>query len=454
MALFEGLSAKLASITAKMRGKSRVTDQDIKDMMREIRLALLEADVNYQVVKDLVSEISEKCKGIEIMESLTPGQQVVKVVHESLVNILGQTSGKLLVSPSGFTVIMLYGLQGSGKTTTAAKLALMLKKKGKKPMVTSVDVHRPAAARQLEVLAGQVGVACFIQPEEKSAVRIAEQAVQKARYLLCDTLIVDTAGRMTIDQPMMDELKAVGKVVQPTEKLLIVDAMIGQEAVNIALAFDKEIGLDGFIMTKLDGDARGGAALSIRKMTGKPIKLICVGEKVEDIEEYYPDRMASRILGMGDVLTLIEKASANLDEKKAAETFEKLRKNQFTLEDMLSQLEQVRKMGSVKDMLSMLPGLGGQPINDQDIDERAIDRSMAVIRSMTRKERQNPAILNASRRKRIASGSGTSVQEVNRLIKQFEETSKMMKQFSSMARGKGKGFGGMGGFGKRGFPFG
>jgi len=451
MALFEGLSAKLADITAKMRGKSRVTEQDIKDMMREIRLALLEADVNFTVVKDLVAEISEKSRGADVMESLTPGQQIVKIVHESLVDILGQTNSKLLVSPSGFTVIMLYGLQGAGKTTTAAKLALMLKKKGKKPMVTSVDVHRPAAARQLEILAKSVDVPCFIQPEEPDAVTIAKRAVDRARYLLCDTLIVDTAGRMTIDESMMAELKAIGKAVNPTEKLLIVDAMIGQEAVNVALGFDKEIGLDGFIMTKLDGDARGGAALSIRKITGKPIKLICVGEKVDAIEEYYPDRMASRILGMGDVLSLIEKASANFDEKKATETLDRLKKNQFTLEDMLSQFEEVKKMGSIKDVMAMLPGMGNKAIPDEQIDESAIGRSQAIIRSMTRKERNNPSILNASRRKRIAAGSGTTVQDVNRLIKQFEETQKMMKQFSGMFKGKGK----MPnlGFGKRGFPF-
>jgi signal recognition particle subunit SRP54 len=318
MPIFDGLANKLTDITARMRGKSRVTEQDIKDMMREIRLALLEADVHYQVVKDLVSEISDKSKGAAVMESLTPGQQVVKIVHESLVDILGQTSGKIAVSPSGFTVLMLYGLQGAGKTTTAAKLALMLKKSGKKPMLTSVDVHRPAAAKQLEVLAKQIGVDCYIKPEEKSASVIAAQAIERARYMLCDTLIVDTAGRMTIDNEMMEELKLIGQTVKPTEKLLVVDAMIGQEAVNVALAFDKEIGLDGFIMTKLDGDARGGAALSIRRMTGKPIKLICVGEKVDDIETFYPDRMASRILGRGDVLSLIEKAIQNIDDKKGS----------------------------------------------------------------------------------------------------------------------------------------
>lgn len=449
MAIFDGLSARLADITARMKGKSRVTEQDIKDMMREIRLALLEADVHYQVVKDLIQEISEKCKGSEVMSSLTPGQQVVKIVHESLIDILGPGSSKLAVSPSGFTVLMLYGLQGAGKTTTAAKIALMLKKKGKKPLVASVDVHRPAAARQLEVLANQIGVACYIRPEESDAVKIAREAVERAKYLLCDTLIVDTAGRMTIDTIMMEELRAIGQAVRPTEKLLVVDAMIGQEAVNVALSFDKEIGLDGFIMTKLDGDARGGAALSIRRMTGKPIKLICVGEKVENIEEFYPDRMASRILGMGDVLSLIEKAGATLDEKKAMDTMERLKNNQFTLEDMLSQFEEVKKMGSLQDVLAMLPGMGGKQLPTDQIDDKAVDRSAAIIRSMTIKERRNPGILNASRRKRIAAGSGTQVQDINRLIKQFEETQKMMKQFSGMSRGKGRGLG----FGKRGFPF-
>lgn len=449
MAVFDGLTGKLSSIVARMRGKSRISEQDLKDMMREIRLALLEADVNYQVVKDLIAEISEKSKGSAVMESLTPGQQIVKIVHESLIDILGRTASKLAVSPSGFTVYMLYGLQGSGKTTTAAKLALMLKKKGKRPLLTSVDVHRPAAMKQLDILANQIGVPCFIKPEEQDAVEIAEQSVSRARYLMCDTLIVDTAGRMSIDQEMMNELKAIARVVQPTEKLLIVDAMIGQEAVSVALGFDQQVGLDGFIMTKLDGDARGGSALSIRRMTGKPIKLLCVGEKVEDIEEFYPERLASRILGMGDVMTLIEKATANLDEKKAQNSLDRLMKNQFTLEDMLSQFTEVKKMGSISDMLDMLPGMGGKKIDASQIDESAVDRNVAIIRSMTRKERQNPNLLNASRRKRIAAGSGTQVQDVNRLVRQFEETQKMMKQFSGMAKGRGKGFS----TGKRGFPF-
>ena len=436
--MFESLSGKLQNITARMRGKARVTEQDIKDMMKEIRMALLEADVNYSVVKTFIASTSEKCQGQAIQASLTPGQQIVKMVHESLVELLGSTSGKIAVSPSGFTVIMLYGLQGAGKTTTAGKLALMLKKNGKKPMVTSVDVHRPAAARQLEILAEKVGVPFFIMPEEKSAVEIAQKAVARAKYMLCDTLIVDTAGRMTVDEDLMQELTQIGKVVKPTEKLLVVDAMIGQEAVNVAQAFEAAIGLDGFIMTKLDGDARGGAALSIRQITGKPIKLICVGEKVEDIEEYYPDRMANRILGMGDVLSLIEKAQQSFDETSSRATMDRIMKNTFDLDDMLSQFEQMQKMGSMKDVLGMIPGISGK-IKEQDIDESIVGTNMAIIRSMTKKERRYPQVLNASRRKRIAAGSGTTVQLVNQLIKQFEQSSQMMKQFANMNKGKGKG---------------
>lgn len=436
--MFESLSGKLQNITARMRGKARVTEQDIKDMMKEIRMALLEADVNYSVVKTFIASTTEKCQGQAIQASLTPGQQIVKMVHESLVELLGSTSGKIAVSPSGFTVIMLYGLQGAGKTTTAGKLALMLKKNGKKPMVTSVDVHRPAAARQLEILAEKVGVPSFIMPEEKSAVEIAQKAVSRAKYMLCDTLIVDTAGRMTVDEDLMQELIEIGKVVKPTEKLLVVDAMIGQEAVNVAQAFEAAIGLDGFIMTKLDGDARGGAALSIRQITGKPIKLICVGEKVEDIEEYYPDRMANRILGMGDVLSLIEKAQQSFDETSSKATMDRIMKNTFDLDDMLSQFEQMQKMGSMKDVLGMIPGISSK-IKDQDIDESIVGTNMAIIRSMTKKERRYPQVLNASRRKRIAAGSGTTVQQVNQLIKQFEQSSQMMKQFANMNKGKGKG---------------
>jgi len=437
--MFDSLSSKLQGIVSKMRGKARVTDQDILEMMKEIRMALLEADVNYSVVKTFIADMTEKCKGQEIFQSLTPGQQIVKIVNDSLIDLLGSKSNKIAVSPSGFTVIILYGLQGAGKTTTAAKLGRMLKAGGKKPMLASVDVHRPAAAKQLEILAQKVGVLSFIMPEEKSAVLIARKAVERAKYMLCDTLIIDTAGRTTVDDEMMNELVQIGKEVKPTEKLLVVDAMIGQEAVAVAQTFESAIGLDGFIMTKLDGDARGGAALSIRQITGKPIKLICVGEKVEDIEEYYPDRMASRILGMGDVLSLIEKAKTTFDEDSAKKTMDRLLKNTFNLEDMLSQFEQIKKMGSIKDVIGMIPGAGAK-IKDQDVDERIIDVNMAIIRSMTGKERRFPNILNASRRKRIASGSGTSVQQVNQLIRQYEQSSQMMKRFSKMGKGKGSGF--------------
>lgn len=448
--MFESLSTKLQGIVAKMKGKARVTDQDIKDMMREIRMALLEADVNYAVVKQFVADMSEKLKGQEIHQSLTPGQQIVKLVHSSLVDLLGSQQAKISVSPSGFTVIILYGLQGAGKTTTAAKLGRLLKADGKKPMLASVDVHRPAAAKQLEVLAEKIGVRSFIMPEEKSAVTIAKKAIEQAKYYLCDTLIVDTAGRMTVDEDMMQELIDIEKIVKPTEKLLVVDAMIGQEAVTVATAFEDAIGLDGFIMTKLDGDARGGAALSIRQITGKPIKLICVGEKVEDIEEYYPDRMANRILGMGDVMSLIEKAQQSFDEESAQKTMERMLSNTFNMEDMLSQFEQIKKMGSIKDVIGMIPGASAK-VKDQDIDDRIIDVNMAIIRSMTTKERRFPNVLNASRRKRIAAGSGTTVQQVNQLVKQYEQSSEMMKRFSKMSKGKGKSRG-LGGFGK-GFPF-
>ncbi|MDD2213734.1 MAG: signal recognition particle protein [Oscillospiraceae bacterium] len=450
MALFEGLSSKLQQITAKMRGKTRVTEQDIKDMMREIRLALLEADVNYQVIKQLIAVISEKCSGAEVLESLTPGQQVVKVVHDSMVDILNIGEQKLAVSPSGFTVLMLYGLQGSGKTTTAAKLARYLKNKGKKVLLTSVDTHRPAAMLQLDVLAKSIDVPCYIEAANKDAVEIARHAVDRARYLLCDTLIVDTAGRMTIDQALMTELKQVAAVVKPTQKLLIVDAMIGQEAVNIAETFDREIGLDGYIMTKLDGDARGGAALSIAYNTHKPIKFITIGEKTDALEAYDPERMANRILGMGDVVSLIEKATANYDEKVAQKTLDRLKKNQFTLSDMLTQFEQVSKMGSVKDLLGMIPGVSSAKLKDAKVDDSIIHKNMAIIRSMTPRERDNPQLLNASRRKRIAQGSGTSVQAVNQLINQYQQTLKMMKQLGGFKGKKGRGFPGMG---RGGFPF-
>ncbi len=441
MALLESLSSRLAGIASKMRGKSRVTESDIRDMMREIRLALLEADVNIEVVKGFVDDVSAKCSGAEITASLTPGQQVVRIVNDSLTEILGRTAGKITVSPTGFTVILLCGLQGAGKTTAAAKLGLALKKKGKKPMVASVDVHRPAAAKQLEILAAKAGIQSFILPMETDAAVIAQRAVDRARYMLCDTLIVDTAGRATIDRAMMRELREVTNTVQPAEKLLVVDAMTGQEAVHVAAAFDEAIGITGFIMTKLDGDARGGAALSIFKMTGKPIKMVGVGEKIEDIEEFHPDRMASRILGMGDMLTLIEKSVERYDSRKAQEAASKAGAGRFTLDDMLAQFEEVAKMGPIENILGMIPGAGRRQLDSASVDEKAIPRSMAIIRSMTKRERANPSLLNASRRRRIAAGSGTTVQDVNRLMNQFEQTQVMMKQFGRMSKGKMSGFG-------------
>ena len=439
-----------------MRGKARVTEADIKDMMKQIRMALLEADVNYQVTKDFVKDMQEKCLNADIEGSFTPGQQIVKIVHSSLSELLGDRNTKIAVSPAGFTVVMLYGLQGAGKTTTAVKLANVLKKDGKKPMVVSVDVHRPAAAEQLKVLADSAGIDCYINTDEKDAVKIAKEGIDRAKYMLCNYLIVDTAGRTVIDDDMMDELKAINAAVDPDEKLLVVDAMIGQEAVNVAQAFEDAIGMDGFIMTKLDGDARGGAALSIRKMTGKPIKYICTGEKIDKIEVFHPDRMADRILGMGDVMSLIEKASASIDQEEAAKSLEKMMSNKYDFDDLLSQFEQMKKMGSMKDLLGMIPGVAGRVTDEQlDDSETVINKNMAIIRSMTKKERRNPNLLNASRRKRIASGSGTTVQDVNNLVRQYEQSAKLMKQMGKggfkMPKGfPGGRFGGMGGFGKRG----
>lgn len=455
--MFESLSSKLQNITSKMKGKARVTEQDIKEMMREIRMALLEADVNYSVAKTFVKEMSEKCSGVQIEHSITPGQQIVKIVHESLVELLGEGDSKITVSPSGFTTVMLYGLQGAGKTTTAVKLAKLLKKDGKKPMVASVDVYRPAAAKQLEVLANANGIDVYINPEEKDASKIAAEAISKAKYMLCNFLIIDTAGRMTVDEELMDELKEIDSKVNPTSRILVVDSMIGQEAVNVATSFDEAIGMDGFIMTKLDGDARGGAALSIRKLTGKPIKYICVGEKIDDIELFHPSRMADRILGMGDVMSLIEKAQQNIDEEEAMKSFNRMMSDKFTLDDLLDQFLQIKKMGPMKDVIGMIPGVSGK-VKDEDIDDSIIDKNIAIIRSMTKKERRNYKLLNASRRKRIALGSGTTVQMVNQLINQYETTQKMMQQLKSGKFG-GLGMkgapklprGGFGGFGRRRF---
>ena len=427
---FEGLTSKLSAAFQKLRSKGKLNEQDVKAAMREIRMALLEADVNYAVVKDFIKKVTEKAVGAEILESLTPGQQVIKLVHEELIQLLGGTNARLTYSPQAPTIYMLCGLQGAGKTTMAAKLGGMLKKQGKKPLLVACDVYRPAAIKQLKVVGSQVGVEVF-EKGQINPVDIAKQAIEHARYYGFDPVILDTAGRLHIDETLMQELRDVRAAVKPQEILLVVDSMTGQDAVTVADTFNKNLGVDGVILTKLDGDTRGGAAISVKAVTGKPIKFSGTGEKLGDIEPFYPDRMAGRILGMGDVLSLIEKAQDAIDEDDAKDLEHKLRTSKFDLDDYLSQLEQMKKMGSLSKILGMIPGLGSK-INTADIDEDAFnktqEKSKAIIRSMTKMERRNPDILNASRRRRIAAGSGVTVQEVNLLLKQFEQTKNMMKQ--------------------------
>lgn len=427
---FEGLTNKLTAAFGKLRGKGKLSEADVKAAMREIRMALLEADVNYAVVKDFVKKVTEKAIGSEILESLTPGQQVVKIVNDELTELIGGSNARLTYSPQAPTVYMLCGLQGAGKTTMAGKLSGLLKKQGKKPLLVACDVYRPAAIRQLQVVGSQVGVEVF-EKGQINPVDIAKEAIEHARYYGFDPVILDTAGRLHIDEALMQELRDVRDTVRPQEILLVVDAMTGQDAVNVADTFNKNLGVDGVILTKLDGDTRGGAAISVKAVTGKPIKFCGTGEKLTDIEPFYPDRMASRILGMGDVLSLIEKAQDSFDEKSARDLEHKLRTSRFTLEDYLEQMGQLGKMGSITEMLKMIPGLGSK-LSGVDIDEdkvkKAQAKNCAIIQSMTRMERRNPDILNASRRRRIAAGSGTTVQEVNQLIKQFEATRDMMKQ--------------------------
>ncbi len=427
---FEGLTSKLSAAFQKLRSKGKLNEQDVKAAMREIRMALLEADVNYAVVKDFIKKVTEKAVGAEILESLTPGQQVIKLVHEELIQLLGGTNARLTYSPQAPTIYMLCGLQGAGKTTMAAKLGGMLKKQGKKPLLVACDVYRPAAIKQLKVVGSQVGVEVF-EKGQINPVDIAKQAIDHARYYGFDPVILDTAGRLHIDETLMQELRDVRAAVKPQEILLVVDSMTGQDAVTVADTFNKNLGVDGVILTKLDGDSRGGAAISVKAVTGKPIKFSGTGEKLGDIEPFYPDRMAGRILGMGDVLSLIEKAQDAIDEDDAKDLEHKLRTSKFDLDDYLSQLEQMKKMGSLSKILGMIPGLGSK-INTADIDEdafnKAQEKSKAIIRSMTKMERRNPDILNASRRRRIAAGSGVTVQEVNLLLKQFEQTKNMMKQ--------------------------
>ncbi|NLI91404.1 MAG: signal recognition particle protein [Peptococcaceae bacterium] len=438
--MFEGLSEKLQATFKRLRGKGRLTEADVNEAMREVRVALLEADVNFKVVKDLISRIKERAIGQEVLESLTPGQQVVKIVHEEMISLMGGSESKIQISSKPPTVIMLVGLQGAGKTTHGAKLANLMKKQGKRPLLVACDIYRPAAIKQLEVLGEQIKVPVF-SLGQISPVKIAGDSLEHARKNGNDVLIIDTAGRLHINEELMDELSNIREKVQPNEILLVVDAMTGQDAVNVAEAFHNQLGLDGVILSKLDGDTRGGAALSVKAVTGCPIKFAGMGEKIDALEVFHPDRMASRILGMGDVLTLIEKAQQNFDEKKAREMEEKIRKQELTLEDFLDQIKQLRSMGPLSSILEMIPGMGKQ-LKDVQIDENEFNRAEAIIYSMTPEERRKPLIIKDSRKKRIAKGSGTTIQDVGKLLKQYEQTKKMMKQLSGLP--------GMGGPGSKG----
>lgn len=424
---FEGLSEKLSNAFKKLKSKGSLTESDVKAAMREVRLALLEADVSYKVAKDFSQKVTERAVGEKVMESLTPAQMVIKIVKEELTELMGGTEARLAIASHPPTVVMLCGLQGSGKTTHCAKIAGMLRKKGHRPLLVACDIYRPAAITQLKVVGEQVNVPVF-EMGTANPVDIAKQAMKLAKDNGYDYVFLDTAGRLHIDEELMNELKNIKSEIRPHEILLVVDAMTGQDAVNVATAFNDALGVDGLVLTKLDGDTRGGAALSAKAVTGKPIKFVGVGEKLEDLDIFYPDRMASRILGMGDVLSLIEKAEQTIDDKKAAELEEKLKKNKFDLNDLLEQLQQFRKMGSIQDTLAMLPGVGNK-IKDVDIDERKFDRLQAVILSMTPAERENPDIINPSRKRRIAAGCGQQVEDVNRLLAQFKQMQKMFKQF-------------------------
>lgn len=430
---FENLSDKLQNTFKKLRGKGVLQEADINEAMREVKLALLEADVNFKVVKEFVAAVKEKCLGAEVLESLTPGQQVIKIVNDELISLMGGTGSKLTYSPSGFTVLLMVGLQGTGKTTTCGKLAAWLKKNGKRPMLCACDIYRPAAIDQLEVVGKSVDVPVYTDRESRVAEDIALAAMKEAQRKGFDVLIVDTAGRLQIDDALMEELVRVKKAVKPHEILLVVDALTGQDAVNAAEGFNERLGIDGIIMTKMDGDSRGGAALSAKKVTGRPIKFMGMGEKMDALEPFHPERMASRILGMGDMLSLIEKAQESFDEEKAAKLEKKLKKNEFTLEDFLDQMGQVRNMGGIGKMLEMLPGMNSKAVSDADIEksEKEFRQMEAIIQSMTLEERRNPSILNASRRKRISAGCGQPVSKINSLIKKYEDAKKLMKQFNN-----------------------
>ena len=428
--MFQSLSEKLENAFRKFKSKGKLTESDVKAGMREIKLALLEADVNFKVVKDFVNSVSARAVGSEVLESLLPAQQIVKIVNEELTALMGGTQSKLTISSKPPTVVMMVGLQGAGKTTHAGKLAGMYKKQGKHPLLVACDVYRPAAIKQLEIVGEKLGIPVFTLGDKVSPVKIAEEGLKYAKQKGYDMVFIDTAGRLHIDEALMQELQNIKSKVEPTEILLTVDAMIGQDAVNVAKTFDELLDVTGVILTKLDGDTRGGAALSIRQVTGKPIKFIGVGEKLDAIEPFHPDRMASRILGMGDVLSLIEKAEQAYDEKKAMELEKKIRESTFTLDDYLDQFAQIKGMGSLESLAAMMPGMKPGALKDAKIDEKAIARTEAIIKSMTKREREKPDILNASRKKRIAAGSGTTVEEVNKLLKQFEQTRALMKQLS------------------------
>ena len=428
---FEGLTEKLQGALRKMSSKGKLTEQNVKEGMREVRMALLEADVNYAVAKDFIKKVTDRCIGQEITTSLTASQQVISIVRDEMTQLMGGENAKLTWSSSPLTVYMLCGLQGAGKTTMAAKLAGWLVKQGKKPMLAACDIYRPAAIKQLQVVGEQVKVPVY-EHGTQDPIQTAKEAVERARYLGRDVLIIDTAGRLQIDEVLMDELVRIKNAIKPQEILLVIDAMIGQESVNVAKAFNEKLEVDGVILTKLDGDTRGGAALSVRAVTGKPIKFSGIGEKLSEIEPFHPDRMASRILGMGDVLTLIDKAQEVFDEDEAEKIAKKARTADLTLEDFLEQMQSMKKMGGIKSMLEMLPGMSGKDI---EVDENAMKKPEAIIRSMTPRERRNPSVLNASRRKRIAAGSGTTVQDVNQLIRQFEQAKEMMKRMTSQMKG-------------------
>jgi len=434
--IFSGLAERLQGTLKKLRGKGKLSEKDVKMALKEVKLALLEADVNYKVVKNFIKKVEERAIGQEVLESLTPGQQVVKIVNEELTKLMGGSRSDIILSEEPPTLIMLVGLQGSGKTTTAGKLARMYKHKGNQPLLVAADIYRPAAIKQLQVLGERLDIPVFSMGDKNNPLDIVHAALSSAKSNGNDIVILDTAGRLHIDKEMMGELKSIKTNLDPDEILLVVDAMTGQDAVNVSTNFDKELGINGVVLTKLDGDARGGAALSIKAVTGKDIKFVGTGEKLDGIEAFHPDRMSSRILGMGDVLSLIEKAEKSMDAKKALELEEKIRQNEFTLEDFLEQMEQLRNMGPIDQVLGMIPGVSGaSQLKDLKVDEKELDHIEAIINSMTVGERKEPEIIKASRRKRIAKGSGTKIQEVNRLLKQFKQTKKMMKQLNNSQKG-------------------